>query len=930
MKSRTKTALITSILFLFYILSISPVNASTPRQTDGVDTEVMDLLSELTPKERVGQVFLVTFQGTDVGPDTTIYDLIVNHHIGGLVLLAENNNFTTSSYNLNDLYGLINQLQLVKYTNSRISRENQTGENSATNPYIPLFIGTSQEGGGYPNDQIINGLTKLPSQLSIGATWNPDLAFRVGEISGKELSDIGFNLIFGPSLDVLENPLLQAASQLGTRSFGGDPYWVGEMGRAYIRGLHIGSSGKLAVVGIHFPGLGSADRVPVEEVATVRKSLEQLKQIELAPFFTVTGNVITDTEKVDALLTSHIRYQGLQGNIRSTTRPVGFDQQALNLLMELPPFSSWREDGGVMISDDLGKRAVRRFYDPTEQEFNARRLALDAFLAGNDMLYVNNFIEADDPDSYSTILRTLDFFTQKYNEDPLFAERIDQSVYRILSLKKNLYNEFDLDQVVKPPNYKDIGTSTQVSYDVAQQGVTVISPSLEEFDAVLPEIPGRNEFITFITDDTYVQQCDDCSEQPILAVDALAKAVMRLYGPQAGGLVSQYYLRSFSFTQLVSLLDNEGDNTTFLNDLGRSNWVVFLMQDITEQRPASIALKRFLSERPDLIGNKKIIVFATNSPNYLDSTDIYKLNAYIGLLSNIPPFVDIAARILFKEITRPSGSLPISVPGVGYDLILATSPESDQNIPLILDVPEWTLLGEVPTDEDLPITGYRIGDSIPLKTGIIIDTNSHPVPNNTPVQIIITIEGEPAPGISLTTYDGYIQTNYIVNQPGTMSIQVQSGLATSNTLIFEIPEEDITPEPSPTSTPTETPTIEPSPTISPPTPTIPPELDQDEKTLGLGNWLSAVAVAALVSWGASRTGALIGKVVWGVRWGLAGFISGLVVYTYLALGLPGSEFLDYVSNPWIIIIATLIGALFGWLISFGIMLINKPRRETDR
>jgi beta-N-acetylhexosaminidase len=57
------------------------------------------------------------------------------------------------------------------------------------------------------------------------------------------------------------------------------------MGKAYISGLHTGSKSRMVVIAKHFPGRGSSDRSPEEEVATVRKSLEQLKQIELPPFF---------------------------------------------------------------------------------------------------------------------------------------------------------------------------------------------------------------------------------------------------------------------------------------------------------------------------------------------------------------------------------------------------------------------------------------------------------------------------------------------------------------------------------------------------------------------------------------------------------------------------------------------------------------------
>ena len=228
----------------------------------------------------------------------------------------------------------------------------------------------------------------------------------MGSVNGEELSALGFNLLLGPSLDVNETPRTEGSGDLGIRSFGGDPFWVGEMGRAYITGVHEGSNGRMAVVSKHFPGLGSSDRLPENEVATVRKSLEQLKQIELAPFFAVTGNAETTLETTDALLTSHIRYQGLTNNIRATTRPVSFDQSALSLLMEIPALNTWRTNGGVMVSDDIGSKAVRNFYDPTGEGFIARRAALDAFLAGNDLLYMGGFLGLETESSEGETINT--------------------------------------------------------------------------------------------------------------------------------------------------------------------------------------------------------------------------------------------------------------------------------------------------------------------------------------------------------------------------------------------------------------------------------------------------------------------------------------------------------------------------------------------
>ena len=240
-------------------------------------------------------------------------------------------------------HSLINNIQQLEWDTSKNPVTNSATGQVLDSAYVPLFVGIAQEGNGYPTDQILSGLTPLPSEMAIGATWNPELATRVGEVRGRELAALGFNLYLGPSLDVLEVPAV-SGGDLGTRVFGGDPFWVGEMGRAYVAGLHTGSDNQLLVIAKHFPGVGGSDRLPEEEVSTVRKSLEQLKQIELAPFFAVTGNAASPESTVDGLLVSHIRYQGFQGNIRATTRPISFDPQALSQILALPQFATWQSE----------------------------------------------------------------------------------------------------------------------------------------------------------------------------------------------------------------------------------------------------------------------------------------------------------------------------------------------------------------------------------------------------------------------------------------------------------------------------------------------------------------------------------------------------------------------------------------------------------
>ncbi len=222
--------------------------------------------------------------------------------------------------------------------------------------------------------------------------------------------------------------------------------WGAHMWRDCIAAVII----NLQVVAKHFPGVGGSDRLPEEEVSTVRKSLEQLKQIELAPFFAVTGNAPSPESTVDGLLVSHIRYQGFQGNIRATTRPISFDPQALSQILALPQFSAWQSAGGLIVSDDLGTKAVSEFYATGGGQFSARIAARDAFLAGNDMLHLGNIISKDFPDTNTTTVRTIEFFAQKYKEDPAFAQRVDASVTRILAVKLGLYETLTLSNVLVP------------------------------------------------------------------------------------------------------------------------------------------------------------------------------------------------------------------------------------------------------------------------------------------------------------------------------------------------------------------------------------------------------------------------------------------------------------------------------------------------
>ena len=77
-------------------------------------------------------------------------------------------------------------------------------------------------------------------------------------------------------------------------------------------------------------------------------------------------------------------------------------------------------------------------------------MARDAFLAGNDLLYLGNIISGDAPDTYSATTSVLNFFAQRYREDPAFAQLVDEAVTRILTRKFQLFGRFQVSEVLAP------------------------------------------------------------------------------------------------------------------------------------------------------------------------------------------------------------------------------------------------------------------------------------------------------------------------------------------------------------------------------------------------------------------------------------------------------------------------------------------------
>jgi beta-N-acetylhexosaminidase len=964
-----------SLLITLLVPAVRPGAGARPAlavdESADFAAQAQAMVAGMTAEERVGQLFVVTFAGSELVPESEVAELISDYHVGGVVLLAQNNNITDTEGGPQQLAALTNDLQGVALRQMALTTE-PGDENVLPDEgmAVPLFVAMSHEGDGPPYTTILNGLTPIPSAMAIGATWQPRYARDVGHIVGREVAAVGVNMLLGPSLDVLENPALFAQNGLGVRTFGGNPYWVGLMGQAYTEGVHSGSDGRVAVIAKHFPGFGSSDRSINQEVATVRKSLEQLRRVDLAPFFAVTGRAPTSLARVDGLMTGHIRFQDFQGNVRATSAPVSFDPQALQILMQMNEFAEWRRQGGLIVSDSLGARAVQRFYDDTEQEFPHRRVARDALLAGNDLLYLADF--GLYPSSYAAhmanVKDTIEWFQEKYHTDQSFRHRVDEAVTRIIGLKLQLYQgDFSPDSVLIDTERTTavVAQNEAAVFDLATSAITLLSPSIAGMGELLP--PQAGERIVIFTDVRQASQCSGCPPQPFIGHTAIEERIMELYGPEGSGQVQPQLVSSFSFGDLEAFLAagpepivlptavptpvptlppelSEVEITppppleplatpqpspAFLvqNALQNADWIVFAMLDTQAATPSADAVHVFLAERPDIARNAHVIVFAYNGPYFLDTTEISKITAYFGVYSKVEPFIDASVRTLFQELTL-RGASPVSIEGIRYSVSLVTQPDHRQVIELYIVAGDnlQSPPGEAPL-EALP------GDILRLQTGVIRDGNGYPVPDGTLVQFIREdrIQGFLNVIAERPTINGVANLDYLLEaRTGHFRITAAAGDARASQEIDIVIGESAavsvrTPTPTPTHTPSPTatatatlmpsatPTLTATPTLMP-VASVPDSGDEREWRIPVtqAQTLLAMVVGLIVTGTmavvAGRNGGT--NLVQLVRWLLWGIVGGLVAYNYFVLSLPGTAWIGELG-PWAGLVSTLLGGLAG-------------------
>ncbi|WP_188455999.1 beta-N-acetylhexosaminidase [Virgibacillus oceani] len=341
------------------------------------DGEGMDTDGEsievMSLDEKIGQLIFAGISGEAMGAETK--SLINTYKVGGIIFYKEN---------------LVNPKQTVKLLN-QIKTTNENND-------LPLLLGIDQEGGQI--SRLPGDLMEIPANERIGELNNAQYSYEIGSLLGEQLRAFGFNLDFAPVLDVNSNP---DNPVIGDRSFGSNPEIVGKLGTQTMKGIQ---SQHIISVVKHFPGHGDTSVDSHLQLPRVNKSIPELKSLELKPFEHAINN------GADVVMIAHI----LLPKIDSENPATMSKRVITDMLRKQLDFN------GVVITDDMTMKAIT-------DNFDIARASVESIKAGSDIILVAH--------DYNKVVAVFEAIKSAVKSGELTEERIDESVSRIIALKRN-------------------------------------------------------------------------------------------------------------------------------------------------------------------------------------------------------------------------------------------------------------------------------------------------------------------------------------------------------------------------------------------------------------------------------------------------------------------------------------------------------------
>lgn len=219
------------------------------------------LIAELTIEEKAAQLYGVWVGASDQGGEVAPHqhemeegadlDQLLPHGLGQL----------TRPFGTAPVDPALGALSLMR-TQRRIMDENRFGIPALAHEECLAGFATW-------------GATAYPVPLSWGATFNPELVGRMASRIGRDMRSVGVHQGLAPVLDVVRDPRWGRVEE----TIGEDPYLVGSIATAYIKGLE--GAGIVATLK-HFVGYSSSNGG--RNLAPVSIGRRELADVLLPPF----------------------------------------------------------------------------------------------------------------------------------------------------------------------------------------------------------------------------------------------------------------------------------------------------------------------------------------------------------------------------------------------------------------------------------------------------------------------------------------------------------------------------------------------------------------------------------------------------------------------------------------------------------------------
>ena len=259
----------------------------------------------------------------------------------------------------------------------------------------PIQIGECLHG------QLAAGATTFPQAIAQGSTWNPALIEQMGQAISREASTSGVDEALSPLFDLIRDARYGRVEEC----FAEDPYLVGQLGSAFVRGMqgdpkdtrNSFAFDKIMCTGKHF----AAYSKPIAGInlAPAEIGERELRSMFLAPF----RDVVQDAN-IAAIMPSYNEIDGI---------PAHSNEFLLKQVLR----KEWGFKGYVF--SDYG--GLSQLYDFHKIAKDATEAALLGMKAGVDL-------EAARPDVYPHLIELV-------KAGKIKESQIDTAVARILTLK---------------------------------------------------------------------------------------------------------------------------------------------------------------------------------------------------------------------------------------------------------------------------------------------------------------------------------------------------------------------------------------------------------------------------------------------------------------------------------------------------------------